>query len=581
MQVDTVNEVQSVTLGRSPADVVVRGGRVLSPTTRSLTRRDVAIVGGRIAGLFDDSRAVVGTDTSIVDARDAVVAPGLVDAHTHLDLHQTVETSYHRMLAGGATSVVSEVAAFGPSFGADGVATFLDATADIPLRVYATVPPQPVFDMFEPAWADETERKALRALLERERVVGVGETAWPRIVDRDTPAEMLYDAAHAREKVVTGHGAGCRGDRLQAFATAVDDDHEAISGDGIRERVDAGIHAVGRFGTIRDDMDAIGEAYRDLDASELSLSTDGMWPRELVELGYMDAVLRRAVDAGVDPVDAVVMATVTPARHFGLEELGTLRAGTPADLVVFSDLETFEVETTMIGGEVVYDGGAPGEPMAPTYSYPDRFTDAVAVEVSTDDLVVPVEAGDDGRVLAIEYGGGLLTGHDTVEPPVRAGAFEADPPSLAKVALFDRHPERDGGGFVGFLTGFGLESGAIASSVTWETAGVVAVGTSDNDMLHAIGALEGMGGGWAVVDDGDVLATHPTPVGATCSRRPVEETARRYAAIEEAIGTLGVDGDRPMLGIQTLPFVGVPSLKLGFEGYADIRAGETVGLAPE
>ncbi|MGM0397627.1 MAG: adenine deaminase C-terminal domain-containing protein [Halobacteriota archaeon] len=576
-----MNEVQSVTLGRSPADVVVRGGRVLSPTTRSMTRRDVGIVDGQIAGLFDDSQAIVGTDTSIVDATDAVVAPGLIDAHTHLDLHQTVETSFHRMVAGGATSVVSEVAAFGPSFGADGVKTFLDATADIPLRVYATVPPQPVFDMFEPAWADETERDALRALLDRDRVVGVGETAWPRIVGRETPAETLYEAAHDRGAIVTGHGAGCRGDTLQAFATAVDDDHEAISGDGIRERVDAGIHAVGRFGTIRDDMDAIGAASQELDASELSLSTDGMWPRELVETGYMDAVLRRAVDAGVDPVDAVVMATLTPARHFGLAELGTLRAGTPADLAIFSDLETFDVETTMIDGEVVYDGGDPGRPMAPTVSYPDRFTDAVTVDVSADDLVVPVDAGHDGAVLAIEYGGGLLTDHDVVEPPVRNGAFEADPPSLAKVALFDRHPERDGGGFVGFLTEFGLESGAIATSVTWETAGVVAVGTNDGDMVDAIGTLAGMGGGWVVVEDGDVIATHPTPVGATCSRRPVEETAERYDAIESAILGLGVDGDRPMLGIQTLSFVGVPSLKLGFDGYADIRAGETVGLAPE
>lgn len=576
-----MNEVQSVTLGRRPAAVVVRGGRVVSPTTRTTTRRDVAVVDGRIAGLFDDAEPVIGSETKIVDASGAVVTPGLIDAHTHLDLHQTVETSYHRMLAGGATSAVSEVAAFGPSFGAEGVRAFLNATADIPLRVFATVPPQPVFDTFESPWADEEERAALRSLLDRERVVGVGETAWPRIVGRETPAEMLYEAAHDRGKVVTGHGAGCRGDRLQAFATAVDDDHEAISGDGVRERVDAGIHVVGRYGTIRDDMGAIVDAYPDLDPSELSLSTDGMWPRELVDEGYMDAVLRRAVEGGIDPVDAVVMATVTPARHFGLQELGTLRAGTPADLTIFDDLQSLDVEATMIEGELVYEGGAPGKPKAPTYSYPDRLTDAVHVDVSLSDLAVPADAGEDGAVLAIEYGGGLMTGRDIVEPPVRDGTFEADPPTLAKVALFDRHLDRDGRGFVGFLTGFGLESGAIATSVTWETSGVVAVGANDRDMVDAIAVLEGMGGGWAVVDDGTVLATHPTPVGATCSRRPVEETAERYDAIETAIRERGVDADRPMLGIQTLSFFGVPVLKLGFDGYADIRAGETVGLAPE
>lgn len=561
--------------------MVIRGGRVLSPTRRSVSERDIAIVDGTIAGRFDDAEHVVGPETTVVDADGAIVAPGFVDAHTHLDLHQTVETSYHRILAGGTTSLVSEVAAFGPSFGAEAVRTVLDATAALPVRVYATVPPQPVFDRFEPPRADAEERDALVSLLDRDRVVGVGETAWPRIVGRDTPAEVLYEAAHDRDKVVTGHGAGCRGDRLQAFATTVDDDHEAIAGDGIVERVDAGIHAVGRYGTIRDDMAALGDAYDELDAAELSLSTDGMWPRELVEEGHMDAVLRRAVEVGVDPVDAVVMATLTPARHFGLEELGTLRPGTPADLVIVSDLESFAVTTTIAGGEIVYDGGDPEPPAAPSYTYPDRFTDLVDLGVSEADLAISAVVGSDGSVLAIEYGGGLITDSAVVEPPEESGRLTAAPPDIAKLALFDRHPDEDRGGFVGFLTDFGLESGAIATTLTWETPGVLAVGATDRDMIDALGVLDGLGGGWAVVEDGDLLATLATPVGATCSRRPVEETADRYDLVADAVRSLGVDADRPMLGLQTLTFVGVPSFKLGFEGYADIRAGETVGLAPE
>lgn len=534
-----------------------------------------------IAGLFEDADPVVGPDTTVIEADGAVVTPGLIDAHTHLDLHQTVETAFHRVLAGGTTTLVSEVAAFGPSFGAEAVRTVLDATADLAVRVFATVPPQPVFDMFELPRADEAERDGLASLLDRDRILGVGETAWPRIVGRDTPAEFLYEAAHDRGKVVTGHGAGCRGDRLRAFATTVDDDHEAITGDGIVERVEAGIHVVGRYGTIRDDMAALGEAYADLDAAELSLSTDGMWPRELVDEGHMDAVLRRAVDVGVDPVDAVVMATLTPARHFGVEELGTLKPGTPADLTILSDLEDFAVTRTLVGGETVYDGGDPDPPASPSYTYPDRFTDLVDLDVTETDLAVPADAGRDGSVLAIEYGGGLITDGTVVEPSVESGQLTADPPDLAKLALFDRHPDEDRGGFVGFLTDFGLESGAIATTLTWETPGVLAVGANDRDMVDALGILDSLGGGWAVVEDGTVLATLATPVGATCSRRPVEETAERYDLVEDAVRELGVDADRPMLGLQTLTFVGVPSLKLGFTGYADIRAGEMVGLTPE
>ncbi|MFB6093405.1 MAG: adenine deaminase C-terminal domain-containing protein [Halanaeroarchaeum sp.] len=575
-----VHAVQSVTLGRAPADLVVRGGEVLLPTTRDRVHRDVAIADGAIAAVTEDASDAIGPDTRTVDASGTVVAPGFVDAHTHLDLHQTVETSYHRSLAGGTTTAVSEVAAFGPSFGADGVEAFLDATADLPLRVFATVPPQPVFSMFDPPRASDGGA-SLVDLLDRDRVLGVGETAWPRIVGRDTPAETLYDAAHERNLVVTGHGAGARGANLQAFATTVDDDHEAIRAAGIRERAAAGVHVVGRYGTIRDDVDAFAAAAADLDPGELSLSTDGMWPRELTAEGHMDAVLRRVVEAGVDPVDAVVMATRTPARHFGIDGLGTLRPGTPADLVLLSDLSSFAVKTTIVDGSIVYDGGDPGEPNPPSFSYPDRFVGPVDLDLSAADLAVPVEAGVDGSVLAIEYGGGLMTDRTVVDPPVVDGAFVPDPPDLAKVALYDRHPETDRGGFVGFLVGFDLDRGAIGTTVTWETPGVLAVGANDEDAATALAALDGLGGGWVVVDDGEVVATHATPVGATCSRRPVEETAARYDAIESAIRDLGVAVERPMLGLQTLTFVGVPSLKLGVEGYADVRAGETVGLAPE
>ncbi|MFB6124443.1 MAG: adenine deaminase C-terminal domain-containing protein [Halanaeroarchaeum sp.] len=573
--------VQAVALGTEPADLVVRGDQVLSPTRRTLLDRDVAVVDGVIAGLFEDAEDVVGPETTVVDANNGVVAPGLIDPHTHLDLHQTFETSYHRALAGGTTAIVSEVAAFGPSFGAAGVEALLAATADLPVKVFATVPPQPVFDMFEPAWAGDADRDALLDLLDRGRVVGVGETAWIRVVGRETPATTLYDAAHERGKVVTGHGAGCRGSRLRAFAIDADDDHEAIAGEGVLERVEAGIHAVGRYGSIRDDMAAIGDASPDLDAGELSISTDGMWPTDLVGEGYMDAVLRRAVDVGVDPVDAVGMATRTPARHWGLDGLGTLKPGTPADLVVFGDLERFGVETTIADGAVVYDGGDPDSPAEPRYDYPASFTNLVDLGLSAADLSVPAADAVEGAVLAIEYGGGLLTSPTTATPAVEGDSLVADAPDLVKVALFDRHPDREGGGFVGFLSGFDLDRGAVATSVTWETTGVLAVGADDDDMLAAVATLEGMGGGWAVVDDGDVVATHATPVGATCSRRPVEETAERYAAIESAIGSLGVTAERPMLGLQTMSFVGTPALKMGFDGYLDIRAGAVVGRSPE
>ncbi|WP_227354411.1 adenine deaminase C-terminal domain-containing protein [Haladaptatus salinisoli] len=569
-----MNDLQPVALGDEPADLVIRDGRVLLPEPCEFQARDVAIKNNRVAALPEDATDAVGEDTKVINASDRVVVPGFIDAHTHIDLHQTFENAYHYALEGGTTTVVTEVTGFGPAFGREGVEQLLAATSYLPIRVYATVPPQPVIDTFEPARADVD---ALAELVDDPRIVGIGETDWIHAVGRDTNAEVLYDRANREGKTVSGHGAGCSGAKLQAFASVVDDDHEAITGDEIVERVENGIHAIGRYGSIRDDMSAVGEAYEAIGASEISLSTDGMWPRQLVREGYMDVVVRRAIEEGVPPADAIRMATLNPARHFGLPNLGSLAPGNVADVLLIDDLETVNVTTVISGGEVVYNNHE--TTVAPrSYEYPERFYDSVNVSTDPDEFRVPAA---EGAVRAIEYRGGLLSAETTVEPPVEDGELVAAPEDgLLKVALFDRHPDGDGTGFTGFLTGYGAFEGAVATSLVWEVPGVLAAGSGD-DLRRAVAHVNEMGGGWAVVKDGDVVAELPTRVGGVCSDLEVEETAKLYGAIESALRTLGAEVERPMLALQTLTFPGVPSLKLSFSGYADIFSREIVGLRSE
>ncbi|PSQ48216.1 adenine deaminase [Halobacteriales archaeon SW_6_65_15] len=582
-----MNDLQPVALGDDPADLAVTGGRVCLPELGEFRARDVVIRDGRVAALPEDADPVIGEDTRVLTADDRVIAPGFVDAHTHLDLHQTFESAYHYAIEGGTTTVVSEVTGYGPAFGAEGVEQFLAATSYLPVRVRAAVPPQPLVDTFEPRRADDEGAEALADLLADDRVVGVGETDWIHAVGRDTPVELLYERAAEEDKTVSGHAAGCRGEKLAAFASVIDDDHEAISGEDVVERVENGVHAIGRYGSIRDDVEAIGDAYPGVPTAELSLSTDGMWPRELIDEGCMDAVVRRAVEEGVEPADAIRMATLNPARHFGLDEegVGSLSPGNVADLVIINDLETVNVTTVVSGGEVVFNNGE--ATVAPrNHEYPDHFYDSVQVSADPDQFRVPaeVEAYGDGdtsadEVRAIEHQRGLVSGETTVSPPVEDGELVADPENgILKATLLDRHPKGEGGGFTGFLTGLGLDSGAVATSVVWETTGVLAVGANDADARAAVARVAEMGGGWAVVEDGEVLAELPTRVAGVCSDLEVEETAKLYDAVEAALRRLGADGDRPMLALQTLAFPGVPALKLSFSGYADILNREIVGL---
>jgi len=592
-----VNDLQQVALGDGTADVVITGGRVFMPEIGEFQARDVAIVDDRIAALPADADPVVGEETRRINASGRVVAPGFVDAHTHLDLHQTFESAYHYAVEHGTTTVVSEVTGYGPAFGAEGVEQLLAATAYLPVRVRVTVPPQPLLDTFEPPRADDADAEALADLLEDDRVVGVGETDWIHAVGRDTPAERLYERAREEGKTVSGHAAGCADEKLAAFATIIDDDHEAISGEGVVERVENGVHAIGRYGSIRDDVAAIGDAYPDVDVAELSLSSDGMWPSDLIDEGYMDAVVRRAIEEGIEPADALRMATRNPARHFGLDGVGSLSPGSVADVILIDDLESVSVSTVLSGGEVVYNKGE--SQVAPrTHEYPERFYDAVDVSADPERFRVPADAARDGDVRAIAYERGLVSSETTVSPPAEGGELVADPDAdVLKATLFDRHPDAEPDrAFTGFLTGFGLDRGAVATSVTWEATGVVAVGADDAAMRTAVAHVDEMGGGWAVVDDGaasggssgergdsdgwEVVAELPTRVAGVCSDLEVEETAKLYSAVGNAVRGLGASPERPMLALQTLTFPGVPALKLSFSGYADVLNREVVGLEP-
>ncbi len=565
-----MNDLQPVALGTEPADLVVSGGRVLLPELGEFQSRDVAVVNNRVAALPEDGDGVIGPDTEVIDANGQAVVPGFIDAHTHFDLFQCYELAYHCSLEGGTTTVISECVAFG-AFGPPGIREFLAATAYLPVTVRVTIPPTSLFDTFEPMEATDEEKRELIDLLDDERVVGVGETDWIHAVGRETPAEALYERAHELEKPVSGHAAGCRGEKLAAFASIVDNDHEAISREGIIERAENGIHVVGRSGSIRDDIGALAAAIDRVDPAECSLSTDGTWPRDLVD-GHMDRVVRRAIEAGIAPTDAIRMATLSPARQFGLADRGSLAPGNVADVVVLSDLENVRVQTVVSGGEVVVrNGDATVGPR--NREYPEAFYDSVSVPVDRETFSI---AATDGPVRAISLDGGLLAGEERVSPPVENGEFRADPGSdLLKAALLDRRSGRSRG-FTGFLTGFGLESGAVATSITWEQPGVAVVGADEAAMAWAVERIEELGGGLVVADE-EVVAELPLRIGGTCSDLDVEETATLLGTVESALRGRGVDVERPLLAIQTLSFPGVPSLKLSFSGYADVRGREIVG----
>ena len=582
-----MNELQPVARGSDPADVVVRDGRVYAGG--SFRDRDVAIRGDRIAALLDDSTPVVGPETTVLDASNRLVLPGLIDAHEHADVHLSIERKATALLETGTTSVVSESSGLGTAFGVRGVETLLDVTADHPLSVFLSVPPQLLYDTFEPTRADEAEATALEELLTHERIVAVGEVDWIHVVGRDSPAERLFDRAERENVRVVGHGAGCSGDRLRAYATVVDNDHEAIATDGVLERAANGIHVVGRCGSIRDDLDALTAALIDpespLDPTDVSLSTDGVWPEDLLDGFGMAEVVRRTIEAGVDPGVAIDAASKNPARHFGLPGRGVIEPGAYADLLVVPDLETMGVECVVADGDVVVADGE-SRLSVPDVTYPEFVSGTIDLDVRPDHFVVAESDALDGPVRAMAVGEGLLTTETMVEPDRETGNLGPAPErDVLTVTIFDRTGALDGqrerpesNPFTGFLTGFGLETGAVSTTVAWEVPAVVTVAADTSDAVVATERIDSMGGGFAVAREGELVTELPYAVGGAAADLAVETVANGFAGLREALRSAGVTDERPLLTLQTLTFPGVPVLKLSPSGYADLSTRSIVGL---
>jgi adenine deaminase len=578
-----MSDCQVVALEGQSADVVVAGGRVLLPGRDELTERAVAIAGEQIVAVTDDPAPLIGPSTDELDADGQVVVPGFIDAHTHVDLQQPYERAYQYSLAGGTTAVVSEAAIVASALGPRGVDLFLDATEALPVDVFVTLPPQAFFDTFEPAWVEQDDGVAAQFMkfLTHDRVVGVGETDWIHVVGRDSPVDDLYDAAREEGRKICGHGAGCRDEKLRAFASIVDNDHEAISGSQFRARLDNGLHAIGREGSIRDDVGAFAEVVGETDLANLSLSTDGRSPPDLLEYGHMEHVLRRAIEEGVDPLDAIRVATESPARHFGLSDRGRIEPGAVADLVVLSDLEAVTVETVLADGEVVVRDGDPTVGPRP-YAYPDDVQHSLSLPDSAAIVQVSPDVATDGAVRAIERSQGIITEETTVRPAVRDGSLQADPDAdVLKAVVLNRRPGHGADGFAGFLSGYGLERGAIATTLAWEIPGAIAVGASDEAIRRAFHQLETQGGGYVVVDDGSVESRFACPIAGVLADRPIEASAREMETVAAALSERGAPARKPLLGVSTLTFPGIPSLRLSFSGYADVRRRRTVGLTPD
>jgi adenine deaminase len=558
-----VKRLLAVARGDEPADLVLRGARVLSVFTREWLDGDVAVVEGRIAGIgtYDGDR--------VLDLSGRYLVPGLIDAHVHIESSKLMVDEFARLvLPFGTTAIVADPHEIANVLGTDGVHWLLDACDGLQLDVYFMAP------SCVPASIFESPRRALttgdlEGLLRRSRVLGVAEMMnFPGVVAGDE--EELAKARLARH--VDGHAPGLVGARLNAYAAAgIRSDHEAATVEEGRERLRAGMWLLIREASAARNLAALIPLAREYGPSRIAFCTDDREPEHIAADGHINSLVRDAVALGVPPEDALVMATLSPASYHGLHRLGAIAPGYRADLLVLPDLESFLPELVLKAGRTLAQ--------VPPVPVPDWVRNTVRIRpLGPGALAIPWEDGRRARVIGL-VPGQLVTESLVDEPTVRDGCAVADPArDLAKIAVLERHHATGRTG-LGFVRGFGLEHGAFAGTVAHDAHNLVVVGADDSAMEAAVARLVELGGGLVAVDGGGVIAELPLPVAGLLSDRPLAEVLSASDALNEAMISLGVRFPHPFQVLAFLALSVIPSLKITDLGLVDVDRFELVPLA--
>ncbi|HEY8726838.1 MAG TPA: adenine deaminase [Gaiellaceae bacterium] len=553
----------AVARGDEPADVVVRGGRVLSVFTREWLDADIAIADGWIAGLGEYE------GSEVVDASGRYVVPGFLDAHMHLESTKLLPDEFARLvLPLGTTAVVLDPHELANVLGTDGVHWLLDACEGLPLDFYfmasSTIPASEFESPRRPLLSGDLE-----SLLRRRRVLGLAEMMnFPGVIKGD--AGELDKLRLANGVQVDGHAPGLLGKALNAYVAAgIRSDHEALTLEEGRERLRRGMWLLIREASMARSLQALLPLVKEFGTNRIAFCTDDRDPEDIAENGHINGMVREAVAAGIAPEDAVVLATINPATWHRLWHLGAIAPGYQADLLLLPDLERFEPELTLKAGRPVEEIPEPDVPEWVKHSVRNK-------PVSAADFQIPWDTGK-ARAIGL-VPDQVVTESVEVEPTTVGGFAVADAGNdLAKIAVIERHL---GTGRIGhgFVRGSGLQRGALASTVAHDAHNIVVVGMDDDDMTRAVERLGELGGGIVVVDGGEVKAELPLPVAGLLADAPLATVIEKSLACNDAAREVGWSGATPFLTLSFLGLSVIPSLKITDRGLVDVDRFQIVPL---
>jgi adenine deaminase len=558
----SLKEKIRVASGDGMVDLLIKNGRVVDVFSGEIEKRDVAVFEGVIVG-FGDYRA-----REIIDVKGDFLCPGLIDGHVHIESSMVTIPEFARaVLPNGTTSVVIDPHEIANVLGQEGIRFMAKSAKGVPLNIFIMVP------SCVPATHMETSGATLKAadlgpLLNEPWAIGLAEMMnFPGVIFRDP--EVLKKIGRAKGKRIDGHAPMLSGKGLYAYLTAgIRSDHECTTAREAKGKLKNGMWIMIREGTTARNLRSLIPLVHPKNSRRFFFVTDDRHPKELLEEGHIDSMVRQAVRWGLDPILAIQMASLNAAEYFRLDDLGAIAPGYRADIISFDHLGRFQIKKVFKDGKLVAENNKMVLPL-PHKTKSSDVKGSVRVKSLKKDAFLLRSDQSLAKIIQL-IPDQIVTKKVMRRVLLKDGVAHSNvKEDILKIAVVERHKATGNIG-IGFVQGFGLMKGAIGSSVAHDSHNIVLVGTNDADMLKAVEVIQTMKGGLVAVLEGKVLASLPLPIAGLMSEASVAQVNVQLEALLHAAKTLGCKIPDPFMTLSFLSLPVIPELKLTDKGLVDV-----------
>lgn len=568
-----MSNIINVARGLEKADLVIKNANIMNVLSEEIHKGDIAICDGVIAGIGENY-----SGEKEIDINGAYVTPSFIDGHVHLESTMMLPKEFAKtVLPAGTTTVIIDPHEISNVLGLHGISFMHEAVKDLPMNVYTMLPSCVPATPFETSGFDLNSYD-LSLLIDKPWVLGIAEMMnFPGVLNLDKNVMAKLELAKSRGKRIDGHAPYLSGKDLCGYiASGVKSDHECTTPEEAIEKLRLGVYVMIREGTAAKDLDALIPVLKTSNTRKCIFVTDDRHPADLKE--HINGMVRRVVEAGVDPIKAVQIASLNTAEYFGLKDLGAIAPGYKADLLVLPDLKTFKPDIVLKDGQVVAQDGK----LAVEIPENDAIATRNSVNVrwiTMDDFKIQTEGDGVKKVRALE-----VIPHQLITKSVMSDVKVVDGNAVSnvetdtlKICVIERHRATGNIG-KGFVKGFNLKCGAIASTVAHDSHNMIVIGTNDFDMYTAAVALIKCQGGKVVVKDGEIISQLPLPIAGLMSDKEFDFVVEKCDELNKAAHSIGCKLEDPFMTMGFLSLPVIPELKITDKGVFDTNKFDFVDI---